>query len=224
MATLKVPVYGQVHIPERVVDLKSFRKWVHSGVLPEKLAVHFIQGEVWVDFYMEEAFTHNLVKTALYGTVGQIVQEEHLGVLFSDGMLLTNDDADLGVEPDMMFVSIASLKAKRVWFTAGETTGADATELVGTPDLVAEVVSPSSEDKDTEKLMSQYYDAGIPEYWLIDARGGRIEFDIYTRGPKGYRATRRSEGWVKSRVLRRSFRLTRTEGEYGIPDYTFAVR
>ena len=94
-------------------------------------------------------------------------------------MLVTNDEADLGVEPDMTFVSFESLKAKRVWFTAGETTGAEATEIVGTPDLVVEVVSPSSEDKDTEWLMSQYHDAGIPEYWLIDARGGRTEFDIY---------------------------------------------
>jgi Uma2 family endonuclease len=224
MATLKVPVYGQVHIPEWVVDLKSFRKWVHSGVLPEKLAVHFIQGEVWVDFYMEEAFTHNFVKTALYRTVAGIVEDERLGLLLSDGMLLTNEEADLGAEPDMTFISFESLKAKRVWFTAGETTGAEATEMVGTPDLVAEVVSPSSEDKDTEKLMSQYYDAGIPEYWLIDARSGQIQFDIYTRGPKGYRASRRVEGWGKSRVLRRSFRMTRTDGKHGFPVYTLDVR
>ena len=82
MATLKVPVYGEVHIPGWVVDLKSYRKWVHSGVLPEKLAVHFIRGEVWVDFYMEEAFTHNLSKLALYDTVGRIAREERLGLSF----------------------------------------------------------------------------------------------------------------------------------------------
>jgi Uma2 family endonuclease len=224
MAMLKVPVYGEVHIPEWVVDLNSFRKWVHSGVLPEKLPVQFIAGEVWVDFYMEEAFTHNLVKGALYRAVDRLVEETQLGVVFGDGMLLTNEAAELGAEPDMMFVSFRSLAAKRVRFAAGETTDAEATEMVGTPDLVAEVVSPSSEDKDTEKLMSQYYDAGIREYWLVDARGGAIQFDIFKRAPKGYRATRKVDGWVKSKVLGRSFRLTRAEGRLGIPVYTLEVR
>jgi Uma2 family endonuclease len=224
MAMLKVPVYGEVHIPEWVVDLNSFRKWVHSGVLPEKLPVQFIAGEVWVDFYMEEAFTHNLVKGAIYRSVDRLVEEAQLGVVFADGMLLTNETAGLGAEPDMMFVSFRSLATKRVRFAAGETTGAEATEMIGTPDLVAEVVSPSSEDKDTEKLMSQYYDAGIPEYWLIDARGGTIQFDIFKYGPKGYRASRWVDGWVKSKVLDRSFRLTRAEGKLGIPVYSLEVR
>lgn len=224
MAKLKVPYHGEIHIPESVIDLQSFRKWVHSGVLPEKLAVHFIQGEVWVDLCREEAFSHNFVKSALYQTVGRIVRDEHLGLLFSNGILLTNDEAKLGTEPDMTFVSFANLKAKRVYFTDGETPGAVATELVGTPDLVAEVVSPSSEDKDTEKLMSQYYEARIPEYWLIDARGGQVQFDIYARGPKGYRASRKSAAWVKSKVLARSFRLTRTEGQHEFPVYTLDIR
>src|SRR5262249_1753193 len=35
-----------VHIPEWVVDLESFRRWVHSDEVPEKLRVCFLDGEV----------------------------------------------------------------------------------------------------------------------------------------------------------------------------------
>ena len=124
-----------------------------------------------------------------------------------------------------MFVSNASLEAKRVVFTAGEDPEADATELVGSPDLVIEIVSRTTRDKDAEWLMSAYHNAGIREYWLIDAREeDDIRFDIYKRGPKEYTAARKSDGWVKSAVLGKQFRLTRKEGSHGYPRFKLEVR
>jgi Uma2 family endonuclease len=224
MPTVVVPYHGTIQIPNWVKNLASFRTWVHSRVLPEKLAVHFLQGDVWVDFEIEEAFTHNFVKAAVLMVLMQVAKADRSGVAFADGMLLTNDDAEMGTEPDAMYVSYKSFETKRVWFTAGETTGAQATELVGSPDLVVEIISPSSEDKDTEWLMTQYYDAGVTEYWLIDARGDDIRFDIYRHGPKGFVATRKDGGWVKSRLLKRSFRMTRAAGIAGLPDYALDIR
>lgn len=223
MPTFSVPVYGEVHVPGWVTTLQAFRRWVHSRQLPEKLAAHFIRGEVWVDCHMEEAFTHNFVKTAIYAALFPIC--DPVGMFFSDGMLVTNDEAGLGTEPDGMFVSNASLVAERVLFTAGEDPEAEATELVGTPDLVIEIISRTTEDKDTEWLMSAYHDAGIPEYWLIDARDeDDIEFNIYKRRPKEYAAVRKSGGWVKSTVLGKQFRLTRKEGSHGYPRFRLEVR
>ena len=66
--------------------------------------------------------------------------------------------------------------------------------------------------------------SGVREYWLIDARSGQVRFDIHTRGPMGYRAARKLAGWVKSKVFARSFRLTRSNGVLGFPDYTLEVR
>jgi Uma2 family endonuclease len=222
MATYKVPAHGDFHVPEGIRTLKAFRRWIHADTaVPEKLAVHFLRGEVWVDFHMEEAYSHNFVKTAVYISLAPIC--EPLGLFFCDGMLLTNDAAGLGTEPDGMFVSNASWEAGRVNLASGRR--GENTELIGTPDLVIEVVSPSSEDKDTEWLMSAYHNAGIPEYWLIDAREeDDLRLTIYKRGPKGYTAARKSEEWAKSPALGKSFRLTRREDRHGYPRFRLEVR
>lgn len=222
MSRVLVRPVGELIIPAGVTDLASFREWVHSGELPEKLAVHFIANEVWVDL-MEEVTSHSAIKMAIYVTLGGIVRGEHLGRMFADGVLLTNDRADLGCEPDAMFVSAESLNTRRVTFTAGATTGAVATEMVGSPDLVIEVVSPSSVEKDTVLLFDAYFKAGVLEYWLIDARDETdIRFDIYRRGAKGFTAVRKAKGWVKSDVFDRKFRLT-PRVEFGLTDFDLEV-
>jgi Uma2 family endonuclease len=209
MPTVMSEKHGKVQIPAWVVDLPTFRQWVHSGETPEKLRAHFLNDEVWVDLFMEEAYSHNFVKNALYLALAPLT--EPLGLFFSDGMLLTNEDAGIATEPDAMFVSNAALESGRVELTAGTSVEATATEVVGSPDLVVEVVSRGTEEKDTELLMAKYHDAGVTEYWVIDARDSDdIRFDILKRARKGYTATRRSDEWVKSAVLGKSFRLVRT--------------
>ncbi len=221
MPTVMSEKHGKVQIPAWVADIPSFRRWVRSGEPPEKLRAHFLNGEVWVDLFMEEAYSHNFVKTALYLTLAPIA--EALGLFFSDGMLLTNEDAGIATEPDAMFVSHAALETGRVELVAGAAPDATVTEVVGSPDLVVEVVSRGSEEKDTELLMAKYHDAGVAEYWVIDARDGEIEFDILKRAKKGYTAARKSDGWVKSAVFGRSFRLVRVVVN-GYPRFKLEVR
>ncbi len=222
MSRVLVRPVGELVIPDEVTDLASFREWVHSGDLPEKTAVHFIANEVWVDL-TEEVHTHNAIKMAIYVTLGALAREESLGRVFADGVLLTNDRADLACEPDAMFVSAESLNTRRVTFTAGATTGAQATEMVGSPDVVVEVVSRSSVEKDTVLLFAAYFAAGVLEYWLIDARDeADVRFDIYRRGTKGFTAVRKAKGWVKSDVFDRKFRLT-PRAEFGLTDFDLEV-
>ena len=99
------------------------------------------------------------------------------------------------------------------------------TELLGSPEVVIEIVSEGSDVKDTEWAMSAYFDANITEYWVIDARDeDDIRFDIYKRGKKEFVAVRKAAGWVKSAVLGKSFRLTQSEDEEGEPEFTFGYR
>ena len=97
-------------------------------------------------------------------------------------------------------------------------------EVEGTPDWVLEIVSKHSVQKDTQLLRAAYFRAGIPEYWLIDARTEPLKFDILRRTAKGYVSVRRQNGWVKSSVFHKSFRLTRALDDQENPEYTLAVR
>ena len=205
---------GSIRVPEWVIDLGSFLRWLDTDEeLPEKLKVHYLNGDVWVDLDMEEMFSHSRVKSALSATLAPFIEGDDLGFYVPDGMLLANEEADMATGPDAMFISNATLAAGRVTFAAGETGGGRATRAVGTPDLVVEVVSPSSAVKDLEWLMSAYHNCGIPEYWLIDARrDGPPKFVIHRRAETGGVAVRRADGWAKSAVLGRAFRLTRDTG------------
>lgn len=224
MPTVVASEWGAIELPAWVTTLDGFRRWVHSGALPEKLSAHYFRGDVWVDLRMEEMFTHNLVKGAVFVGLTRLADETGTGMALSDGMLVTNDEAALGTEPDAMYLLYSSFQSGKVRYTAGETTDAEATELVGSPDLVAEVVSPSSVDKDTDRLMTAYRDAGVGEYWLVDARGGEPRFDIYRRTAKGFVAVRKQDGWVRSPLFGKHFRMTRRLVHVGFPRYTLEIR
>lgn len=216
-------LFGQIEVPDWVVDWKSFREWVHSGVLPEKLKVHFVRGQIWIDD-MEELFTHNRVKTALTRVLDGLCETEDLGMVFSDGVRLSNVEADLNNEPDAIFVSADAVRNQRVTFWASEKTGAEATEMVGSPDLVVEVVSRTSVAKDYDHLLEAYFAAGVREYWLIDARDrDDLQFTIHRRGPKVFVAVRKAKGWSKSDVFGRSFRLVARE-KFGLSDYALETK
>jgi Uma2 family endonuclease len=211
-----------VQVPDWVEDLQSFRRWFHSDEFPETGRICYFNGEVWVDMSREQFFSHNQVKAEFTYVLMGLVKAGRLGRYVPDGMLLTNIEADISVQPDGAFVSEESLDMKRVKLVEGKEEGF--VELEGTPDMVLEVVSASSVEKDTVDLREQYWKAGIPEYWLVDARGERLDFDILRQSAKGYVATRKQGGWLKSNVFGRRFRLTRRFDKRGEPEYHLAVR
>lgn len=212
-----------VRIPQGINSLEAFREWAHSDDFPEKVPITYHRGEIWVDPYMEQLYTHNRVKTQITIVLGGMIETAGLGQYFSDGIRLSNAAAELSTNPDGVFVSFEAIRAGKVRRKKGRGEGA--TEIVGTPDMVLEVVSPWLEGKDTVDFVATYWQAGIPEYWLVDVRGPRIRFDIHRHGARGYRTTRRQAGgWVRSDVFEHSFRLTKTTDPVGDPQFKLALR
>lgn len=210
-----------VHIPEYVRDLASFRRWARSDEFPEQGRYSHLKGQLWIDLMPEKLFSHNQVKGEFAIVLGLLVKELGAGRYFHDRTLLTNVAAGLSTEPDGTFVSFDSLQERRVVFING---GDDFMELEGTPDMVLEVVSKNSVRKDTRVLRELYWLAGIPEYWLVDARQPQPRLDILKRGREGYTAVRKQAGWIKSAVFDRSFQLTAGNDKLGHPEYRLAVR
>ena len=211
-----------VHIPNAVVDHASFRRWVDSDEFPESGRICFLNGEVWVDLSREQLYSHNQLKGECLVALGTLVRAGRLGRYFSEGALLTHTAAAYTARPDGIFVSYESLQAQRV--RPVEASGGGSVELEGAPEMVLEIISDSSQQRDTVTLRALYWEAGIKEYWLMDARQERLACAILRHTAKGYAAARAQGGWRKSTVFGRSFRLTRRADRLGNPAYTLAVR
>jgi Uma2 family endonuclease len=171
---------------------------------------------------MEQFFWHNQVKAEFNLVLGTLVKSEKLGYFLPDGARFSHPDVDLSTQPDGLFVSYDAVQELRVRFIEGSRQGH--VEVVGSPEMVLEVISNKSVQKDTKVLRELYWAAEIPEYWLVDARKGAAHFDILRRGKRGYTAARAQEGWLRSGVFGRSFRLTQRADPLGHPRYTLEVK
>jgi len=212
----------ELDIPSWVMDLESFRKWLDDPQFPERLPVWWLRGNVWVDMSREQLFSHNLVRTKITSALDQVAEKDDLGVVWGDGIFFANMAANIAGNPDLVFASHDSLASEQVTLIEGSDGGA--VEIHGTPDMVMEVVSRSSVKKDTRDLFEAYWQAGIPEYWLIDARRSPLKWDIYRHAPGSYVATRKRDGWGKSIVFGKSFRLVEGKDRSKLPTYRLEVK
>jgi len=205
-----------VSVPVEAFEHLGFRRWITSVDFPDQLRATFAERELFLDMSPESIEAHNKVKGAVTAALEWLVQGEDLGEIYPDGALLTNEAGGLSTEPDFMFASWRTLESGLLRLAPRSDGGADGIELVGTPDVVGEVVSPSSERKDTVVLRAAYAQAAIPEYWLVDARGETLRFEILLLGADGAYAASAAPGAPQaSRAFGRAFRLGRRRNRLG---------
>jgi Uma2 family endonuclease len=212
-----------ITVPNWVRDHESFRRWARSKDCPEKVRLAFYRGALWLDLAPEELYSHNQVKGEVCAVLHSRARVDHRGRYATAGMLLSLPDVGLSCMPDGLFISYDSLRSGRVRGVGAET--GDCVELEGPPDMVLEIVSDSSETKDLVDLRTLYAQAGVPEYWLIDARSSHVRFELLRREPRGYSVTRPDAGdWQESVVFGLSFRLVSSKNPMGEPTYTLEVK
>jgi Uma2 family endonuclease len=209
-------------IPLWVTDFEAFRRWTLSPDFPTAGRIDYLKGEIWVDPAMEELYCHNQVKTHFTVVLGGLTETEDLGLFMQDRMRLIHPQAGLSCEPDGMFASWETLQTGRLREVVSQGQGV--MELEGTPDMTLEILSNSSVQKDTRELKKLYGEAGISEYWLVDARRQPLQFTIYRHTSEGYRVTPAVRGWLKSEVFGKKFRLTQTVNRLGKPKFTLEMR
>jgi Uma2 family endonuclease len=211
-------------IPASAMTLSGFRAWAKSDEFPERGRISFIYPEIFVDMSPEELQTHGKVKLAITLALGSLVEKHELGEFYPDRTLVTNETAGVSTEPDGAFASWEALESGRVRLVPREEEPEQFLEVQGTPDWAVEIISNTSVRKDTRRLREAYHRAGIPEYWLIDARGEEIRFEVLQYTPAGYVAAAGRGGWQRSAVFGRLFRLERRRGRLGLWRYTLRSR
>ncbi|MGQ0570107.1 MAG: Uma2 family endonuclease [Armatimonadota bacterium] len=120
---------------------------------------------------------HQRTLRKLLGILDAHVTTSSLGEIFPAPINLILTDIDV-VQPDLVFV-----RADR----SSIVTDAG---IQGAPDLVIEVLSPSTSKLDRGRKMDVYARAGIHEYWIVDADVRTIE--IFRLDQGAYRLVQRA--------------------------------
>lgn len=197
-------------VPPTAVTLDGFRAWVYSREFPENGRITFVAGRLIIEMSPERIDSHNRIKEEVSFIIGSLVRELDLGDFYPDGAWITNRQAGVSNEPDASFATWETLQSGKLVPPRDKPQDGKHIELVGTPDWVCEIVSDSSVEKDTQLLVDAYHQAGIREYWLIDARGSEISFQLLIWSPAGFQAAENRDGWHTSPVFGREFQFNRT--------------
>lgn len=123
---------------------------------------------------------HQMIQSETGGPVWSFVKERDLGRVFYSPIDVVLSDYDI-VQPDLVFVS----KAR-----AGIITRAN---LQGAPDLVMEILSPSTARRDWRDKFDAYETHGVREYWVADPEF-RMFWVFVLRNGKFEEAGRYGEG------------------------------
>jgi len=215
-----------IEVPMDLRSLADFRGWARSDDFPERGRIDYIAGRIEVDMSPEDIFTHGTLKTEIIRVLLDRVKRFQLGHLLSDRTRISSVEGDVSAEPDVVFISRDSLRSGRARLVpkAGGEPGRYV-EVEGAPDLIVEIVSDTSVVKDLRRLPPAYFRAGVSEFWLADARGEELLFQIHTPAKTAFQPVDAdADGFQPSRVFGCAFRLDRERDEEDHWVYDLVVR
>jgi Uma2 family endonuclease len=134
---------------------------------------------------------HQFAVAELSIRLGGFVREKGLGrVLWAPIDVRLPSGIASPVQPDIVF------------FGVGNEPRWDLGYFEGVPDLVVEVLSPSTRSRDRRIKLQAYQDAGIPEYWMVDPDSRSVAVHALKGGPRYIEICRSGAGeTVRSVVL-----------------------
>lgn len=180
-------IYGQ-RPPRRRMSEREFDAWIQ-----EKTRAEWVDGEVVM--MAPAAVDHDDVVGWLIALLKLYLAWSPLGTIHGPEVLVRLQKIRRKRLPDVAFVS------------ADRAAIVEKTEIAGPPDMIIEVVSPDSIERDWFEKYSDYERAGVREYWVIDRLADRVEcYKLTADG--AFRETKLRGGRLVSSVLR-GFHLKR---------------
>jgi len=140
----------------------------------------------------EANWMHQNIAAVLSIELGKYLQRTRLGKVFPGGnVAISKRD---GLIPDVV-----------VFLTEKAAKLGDMTALVfeGAPDIVVEILSPSTGRRDLTTKRALYEQAGVPEYWIVDPRSKTVTLLELHQGMYRERVSVGVGGRLKSPLLPR---------------------
>ncbi len=141
-------------LPGRKISEQEFVDW-----MGEKTWAEWVKGEIILMSPVNRV--HGRLFTLLYCLLNDIVQNSKLGEVLCEPMQVRLTD-EIRRSPDILFISAARAKiVEQTW-------------IEGAPDLIIEIVSASSVERDWREKYLDYQAAGVREYWVVDPTAKRV--------------------------------------------------
>ena len=168
---LHVMVTSIIPTPTTAANRRAGTYEEYLSVAAETRIVEWADGEIIE--YMPPLIEHQDLTGFLFSLFSAFVGELDLGkvVIAPSEVRLWPDGP--AREPDVFVV----LKSR--------ISGFDNWRFNGAPDLVVEVVSPGSVREDRVRKFTEYEQAGVREYWLVDPRPNHRTVECYRRDDAG---------------------------------------
>ena len=154
-------------------------------LLPEERRCELIGG----DFFMvpSPGFAHQSIVMNLAVILRDHVRRNNLGVVLVAPFDVVLSEEDV-VQPDVLYIS----NERRSILTEKNAQGA--------PDLVVEVLSPGTAERDRELKRKLYARFGVREYWIVDPQNQSIQ--VLGPGRRGLESRSvLTEGVMRSNLL-----------------------
>jgi Uma2 family endonuclease len=127
--------------------------------LPEGTRAELIEGELYMS--PSPKIRHQRVVSNLHLALRQFAEAKKLGMVLDSPMDVHLPSGDV-VQPDVIFVAEARRAILVDW-------------IRGAPDLLVEVISPESSERDRIVKRHLYEQNGVREYWLVDPEARSVE-------------------------------------------------
>jgi Uma2 family endonuclease len=190
------------NVPSGYMTEEEFEAWCDEDVKAE-----WIEGRVIV--HSPARPRHSLIASWLSRILGIFLRHSDLGVVMGPEIQFRVPGRRR--VPDVLVVLKARLQI------IGET------RIDGPPDLVVEIVSPDSVERDYREKYLEYEAAGIREYWIVDYLNERLR--LYVLDDAGRYAPQPEEnGLVHSRVLPGFYLRTAWLWQQPLPDELTVLR
>mgnify|MGYP000254974315 CR=1 FL=1 len=145
---------------QKALEIERTLRQHFYDTVTEDQKVEFINGEIVMHSPVRKR--HNTASFYLSQLINTFVLKNQLGYVAHEKIMISLTRNDY--EPDICFFKQAQAKD----FDDDQTR-------FPTPDLVVEVLSPSTKGNDRGVKFDDYQAHGIPEYWIIDARKQEVE-------------------------------------------------
>ncbi len=136
-----------------MLDVKAKLTYADYLEIPDDERYELLNGDLFLSPSPSEL--HQYLLSVLHLRIGSFARDRNLGKVYFSPFDVVLSDTDV-VQPDLLFISSDRIEI----ITANNVQGA--------PDLVVEILSPGTADRDRTLKLDLYAKHGVKEYWIVD--------------------------------------------------------